>query len=337
VPSGVGHSMTPLISVILAVHNDERYIEESVRSVLEQTCEDFELILVDDGSDDGTVSLVDSLARTDSRIRLFRQRRSGLTCSLIRATAEARGLYLARQDSDDRSRSNRFAVQTNFLNTHPDIAAVGSDTVVIDQSGQRIKAIVGERGTGTIRSSLLSLRSTPIHGSVMMRRESVLAVGGYRLAFTVSQDFDLWLRLTEHCGLDNLSDILYEWRLNPVGVYSTRRMEQMMFSSIALAFTHERQLSGKDSYPLLEAAAGNIEYFLGEFHSSDKVHAQFGELLLRSGVKPELARRHLARGLREGNITARALALFVWSVCRLPWPGIRPMTACKGERSDLYG
>ena len=336
-PSGVGHSMTPLISVILAVHNDERYIEESVRSVLEQTCEDFELILVDDGSDDGTVSLVDSLARTDSRIRLFRQRRSGLTCSLIRATAEARGLYLARQDSDDRSRSNRFAVQTNFLNTHPDIAAVGSDTVVIDQSGQRIKAIVGERGTGTIRSSLLSLRSTPIHGSVMMRRESVLAVGGYRLAFTVSQDFDLWLRLTEHCGLDNLSDILYEWRLNPVGVYSTRRMEQMMFSSIALAFTHERQLSGKDSYPLLEAAAGNIEYFLGEFHSSDKVHAQFGELLLRSGVKPELARRHLARGLREGNITARALALFVWSVCRLPWPGIRPMTACKGERSDLYG
>lgn len=336
-PSGVGHSMTPLISVILAVHNDERYIEESVRSVLEQTCEDFELILVDDGSDDGTVSLVDSLARTDSRIRLFRQRRSGLTCSLIRATAEARGLYLARQDSDDRSRSNRFAVQTNFLNTHPDIAAVGSDTVVIDQSGQRIKAIVGERGTGTIRSSLLSLRSTPIHGSVMMRRESVLAVGGYRLAFTVSQDFDLWLRLTEHCGLDNLSDILYEWRLNPVGVYSTRRIEQMMFSSIALAFTHERQLSGKDSYPLLEAAAGNIEYFLGEFHSSDKVHAQFGELLLRSGVKPELARRHLARGLREGNITARALALFVWSVCRLPWPGIRPMTACKGERSDLYG
>ena len=336
-PSGVGHSMTPLISVILAVHNDERYIEESVRSVLEQTCEDFELILVDDGSDDGTVSLVDSLARTDSRIRLFRQRRSGLTCSLIRATAEARGLYLARQDSDDRSRSNRFAVQTNFLNTHPDIAAVGSDTVVIDQGGQRIKAIVGERGTGTIRSSLLSLRSTPIHGSVMMRRESVLAVGGYRLAFTVSQDFDLWLRLTEHCGLDNLSDILYEWRLNPVGVYSTRRMEQMMFSSIALAFTHERQLSGKDSYPLLEAAAGNIEYFLGEFHSSDKVHAQFGELLLRSGVKPELARRHLARGLREGNITARALALFVWSVCRLPWPGIRPMTACKGERSDLYG
>jgi glycosyltransferase involved in cell wall biosynthesis len=329
--------MTPLISVILAVHNDERYIEESVRSVLEQTCEDFELILVDDGSDDGTVSLVDSLARTDSRIRLFRQRRSGLTCSLIRATAEARGLYLARQDSDDRSRSNRFAVQTNFLNTHPDIAAVGSDTVVIDQSGQRIKAIVGERGTGTIRSSLLSLRSTPIHGSVMMRRESVLAVGGYRLAFTVSQDFDLWLRLTEHCGLDNLSDILYEWRLNPVGVYSTRRIEQMMFSSIALAFTHERQLSGKDSYPLLEAAAGNIEYFLGEFHSSDKVHAQFGELLLRSGVKPELARRHLARGLREGNITARALALFVWSVCRLPWPGIRPMTACKGERSDLYG
>jgi glycosyltransferase involved in cell wall biosynthesis len=329
--------MTPLISVILAVHNDERYIEESVRSVLEQTCEDFELILVVVGSDDGTVSLVDSLARTDSRIRLFRQRRSGLTCSLIRATAEARGLYLARQDSDDRSRSNRFAVQTNFLNTHPDIAAVGSDTVVIDQSGQRIKAIVGERGTGTIRSSLLSLRSTPIHGSVMMRRESVLAVGGYRLAFTVSQDFDLWLRLTEHCGLDNLSDILYEWRLNPVGVYSTRRIEQMMFSSIALAFTHERQLSGKDSYPLLEAAAGNIEYFLGEFHSSDKVHAQFGELLLRSGVKPELARRHLARGLREGNITARALALFVWSVCRLPWPGIRPMTACKGERSDLYG
>ena len=78
--------MTPIVSVILAVHNDERYIEESVRSVLEQTYEDFELILVDDGSDDGTGSLVDSLARTDSRIRLCRQRQCGLTHSLIRAT-----------------------------------------------------------------------------------------------------------------------------------------------------------------------------------------------------------------------------------------------------------
>jgi len=332
VPGGVGHPMTPLVSVILAVHNDERYIEDSVRSVLEQTCEDFELILVDDGSDDGTVSLVDGLARTDSRIRLFRQRRSGLTCSLIRATAEARGLYLARQDSDDRSKPNRFTVQTDFLDTHQDIAVVGSDAVVIDQSGQKIKTMVSERGTGTIRNSLLSLRSTPVHGSVMMRRESVLAVGGYRLAFTVSQDFDLWLRLTEHFGLDNLPDILYEWRLNPAGVYSTRRIEQMMFSSIALAFTHERQLSGKDSYSLLEAADGNIEYFLGDFDSSDRVHAQFGELLLRSGFKPELARRHLVRGLREGNITARALALFAWSVCRLPWPGIKPMTAYQGDR-----
>jgi len=329
--------MTPVVSVILAVHNDERYLEESVRSVLEQTYEDFELILVDDGSDDATVSLLENLDKMDSRIKLYRQRRSGLTHSLIRATVEARGRYLARQDSDDRSRLNRFALQTAFLEAHPDVAAVGSDAAVIDLNGRRVKTIMGERGRERIRKSLLSLRSTPVHGSMMMRRESVLAVGGYRLAFTVSQDFDLWLRLTEHFGLENTPDVLYEWRLNPSGIYSTRRIEQMMLSSIALAFTHERRLFGKDSYPLLEAAGDDFEGFLGDYRLSDRIHAQLGELLLRSGVKPELARRHLAKSVREGNITPRTLALLVWSVCRLPWPGIQPMKVDQGGRSDSHG
>ena len=329
--------MTPAVSVILAVHNDGRYLEESVRSVLEQTYKDFELILVDDGSDDGTVSLVDSLAKMDSRIRLHRQQRSGLTSSLIWATAEARGRYLARQDSDDRSRPNRFALQTAFLESHRDVAAVGSDVTVIDENGRRVKTVMGERGTDRIRKSLLSLRSTPVHGAMMMRKESVLAVGGYRLAFTVSQDFDLWLRLTEHFGLENVSDTLYEWRLNPSGIYSTRRIEQMMLSSIALAFTRERRLSGRDSYPLLEATGGDFEGFLSECRLSGRIHAQFGELLLRSGVQPELARRHLAKSVREGNITPKTLALFIWSVCRLPWPGIQPMKVDQGERSGPHG
>tara|TARA_B100000029_G_scaffold509035_1_gene597335 strand:- start:2829 stop:3821 length:993 start_codon:yes stop_codon:yes gene_type:complete len=329
--------MTPIVSVILAVHNDERYIEESVQSVLDQTYEDFELILVDDGSDDDTVSLVDTLVQTDSRIRLCRQRRSGLTKSLIRATGEARGRYLARQDSDDRSRPNRFALQTAFLDSHPDIAAVGSSTVVIDHSGRRINTIVSEQGTGTIRDSLLSMRSTPVHGSMMMRRASVLAVGGYRLAFTVSQDFDLWLRLTEQFGIDNVSDILYEWRLNPEGVYSNRRTDQLMLSSIALAFAVERRNSGEDSYRLLESVDGDFQKFLSGFDLRAIVHARYGELLLRNGQDMTSARWHLGKALRAGRISLKTMALFGWSWCRLPWPGIKAMKTDQTKRTSSHG
>ena len=329
--------MTPIVSVILAVHNDERYIEESVQSVLKQTYEDFELILVDDGSDDGTVSLVDTLVRTDSRIRLCRQRRSGLTKSLIRATVEARGRYLARQDSDDRSRPNRFALQTAFLDSHPNIAAVGSGTIVIDHSGRRIKTIVGEQGTDTIRNSLLSTRSTPVHGSMMMRRASVVAAGGYRRAFTASQDFDLWLRLTEQFGLDNVSDILYEWRLNPEGIYCTRRTDQLMLSSIALAFAVERRNNGEDSYGLLESADGDFQKFLSEFDLRAIVHARYGELLLRNGQDMKSARWHLGKALRAGGISPKTMALFGWSLCRLPWPGIKAMKTDQTKRSSSHG
>ena len=328
--------MTPAVSVLLAVHNDQRYIESSVRSVLEQTFQDFELILVDDGSDDGTGSLIDSLALTDSRIRLYRQRRSGLTQSLIRATGEARGHYLARQDSDDRSRPNRLALQTAFLDSHPEMAAVGSDAVVIDHSGRQVDTLMGERGTGAIRNSLLSLRNTPVHGSMMMRRESILAVGGYRLAFTTSQDFDLWLRLTEHFGQETLSDTLYEWRLNPDGIYGTRRNEQLLMSSIALAFTDERRTAGDDSYRVLETACGDVEKFLSEFDLRAFVHAQYGELLLRNGHDMESARCHLGKALCEGCIRPKTIALFGWSLCRLPWFGAKAMKTGKTERSVSY-
>ena len=103
--------MTPVVSVILAVYNDRPHIERAVRSILDQTLVDFELILVDDGSTDGTHLILDKLARSDTRIRLFRQSRQGLTVSLVSAMAAAQGQYLARQDSDDRSRPTRFAQQ----------------------------------------------------------------------------------------------------------------------------------------------------------------------------------------------------------------------------------
>ena len=319
--------MTPVVSVILAVYNDRRHIERAVRSILDQTLVDFELILVDDGSTDGTHLILDKLARSDTRIRLFRQSRQGLTVSLVSAMAAAKGQYLARQDSDDRSRPTRFAQQVAFLDAHRAVAAVGTAAAVVDDDGRQVRIIKGERGPNAVRRSLLSMRSAPVHGSIMMRRELVTAAGGYRPAFTVSQDYDLWLRLSECYDIDNLPDVLYEWHLNPTGVYSTRRAEQLMLGSIAWAFARERRDCGRDSYHLLEAAGGDFELFLSRFPQCGPVHAQVGELLLRSGDTPGDARRHLGRALLAGCLKPKTIALFGWSACRLPWPGGTPMSA----------
>ena len=318
--------MKPAVSVILAVHNDRHHIEDAVQSICDQTFADFELILVDDGSTDGTCSAVDTLARSDTRIRLYRQSRQGLTVSLDRAIAEAQGEYLARQDSDDRSRSTRLARQVAFLNAHQAVAAVGTAATVIDEDGRQLRTIWGERGPNAVRRALLSMRSTPVHGSMMMRREAVMAAGGYRPAFTASQDFDLWLRLSERCDLDNLPEVLYEWRLNLAGVYSTRRTEQLALSAIALAFARERRNRGRDSYSLLEASAGDFDLFLSRFRQRGPVDAQIGELLLRSGQDPADAQRYLGKALLAGCLRPKTIALFGWSACRLPWPGGRPMS-----------
>ncbi len=316
--------MTPL-SVVLAVHNGERHLEASVRSILTQTLPDFELIVVDDGSTDGTPEVLSALRRDDPRIVTVRQENSGLAASLNRGFELARGAYIARQDADDISLPHRFERQAAFLDAHPSIAAVGSSIDVIDRAGTVVGALNAVSGSRAVRRGLLTLRTTPAHGSMMMRKAAVQGVGGYREAFRAGQDYDLWLRLSSAGAIDNLPDVLYQWRLIGESVYGSRRATQLKYAGIALAMDRERSTGGQDSYDLLLRCGEDLDEFAARYRLGPYLRSLWGELLLRGLGNSAAVRAHFRAALAGGSARPWTVCLFGWTHLGLPWPGSRPL------------
>jgi glycosyltransferase involved in cell wall biosynthesis len=203
--------MTPVISVIMPVRNGAQWLAEAVASVRRQEFGDFEFLIVDDGSDDGTAPMLATFADADRRIRVLRQAQQGIVAALNTAIAAARAPYLARLDADDRAKPDRLGKQLAFMQAHEEIGLLGSRAEQIDATG----AIIGRLAPPTDGARLAHVlsRTNPfIHSSVMMRTARVRRVGGYRAAFKAAEDYDLWLRMAEAGGVANLADYLTQYR-----------------------------------------------------------------------------------------------------------------------------
>lgn len=309
------------------MRNGQATIDAAVQSVLAQTERDIELVVINDGSTDGTAARLAVLAAGDSRVVVVEQVHRGLTASLNHGLSRVRGAYVARQDGDDESLPERLARQAAHLDTHPDVAAVGSHAEVMDGSGKTIGTLRPPARAADVRRDLLSLRSTPVHGAVMMRREVVASLGGYREAFPVGQDYDLWLRMSRTHSIENLPEVLYRWRVDQRGVYATRRAVQLRYAGIALAFAQETLATGCDSYGQLEQAAGDLDRFAIGYAHRARVWANWGEFLLRGvGNSPDV-RRYFRKAIMAGQWQLRTLALAGWTHMGLPWPGGKPLSA----------
>jgi len=162
--------MSARVSVVMAVRDGAAFVEAAAESILQQHWSALELVIVDDGSRDGTAQLLEAIRRRDGRVRVLHQAPSGLAAALNRACACSTGEYLARQDADDLSKPGRLAHQIEYLDACPAVAAVGTAAEIIDERGAVIGAHAGAYGARRVREELASLRSTPVHGSVMMRR-----------------------------------------------------------------------------------------------------------------------------------------------------------------------
>src|SRR4051794_24616628 len=221
---------TPAVTVLLPVRNGAAYLEAAVRSILGQTFADLELLAVDDGSTDQTPAMLARLAAEDGRIRVVRQEALGLVPALNRGLEQARAPLIARMDADDVALPERLARQVAFLEAAPEVALVGTGWRVVAKDLTRRVVLPPQTDAG-IRLAM-ETANVLAHPTVMLRRDTVLAAGGYRPAFLLAEDYDLWLRLLDRCQAACVPEVLLEYREH-AGQATWRGLEQRILSEMA--------------------------------------------------------------------------------------------------------
>lgn len=224
----------PAITVAMSVYNGASHLVPAIESVLAQTFADFEFLLLDDGSTDTTRAIAEGFAARDPRIRVISRPNRGLVFSLNQLFAEARAPVVARFDADDICHPERLARQHAFLVAHPAHGLIGAATRYIDGAGNLAPNAPLQRPPdhdGIVRN----LEDGPnlCHSVVMVRRDLVLAAGGYRCAYLHAEDQDLWLRLSRVTRLHNLPECLLDYRVTPGQVSSRHMITQARHAAIA--------------------------------------------------------------------------------------------------------
>ena len=207
----------PAVSVLIPVYNCEAHLRAAIDSLLAQTFSDFELIVIDDGSTDGSTAI--ARGYRDRRVRVERfERNSGLSAALNHGLQMVHAPLVARQDADDVSRPDRLAAQVAVLRARPEVALVGSQARAIDGSGRTMRMVWRPIEDLSVRWYAL-LDNPFIHTSVMFRRGAALACGGFNAAFDpFSQDFALWWRIMQRHQVKNVDQPLVDYRVNPASI-----------------------------------------------------------------------------------------------------------------------
>ncbi len=303
----LGPMESPTISVVMPAYNAGDHVIPAIRSILVQTVEDFELIVVDDGSTDDTAAVVDSF--DDDRIRLIQlEKNVGIAAARNTGIEEARGEYVACHDADDRSRPDRFERQLEFLESREAIAAVGTGARLVDESGE----LIARRHVLTdVSLSDLVEENYFVHASMMFRRSALEEVGGYDGWFEPADDFELILRLAAEFELRNIDEPMYEIQIREDSTYGSHLEEMWLYSIIAV----KKVTESKEWDRLKETAnRDGIRAITGSL--SDRERRNYHYMLSREQLRygqPRVAREHVRRAIGASGPTPMLSLLYALS------------------------
>ena len=260
---------TPLVSVLMPAYNAERYIDEAVQSILNQSFKDFELIILNDGSTDKTWSIVQKYASKDSRIvAVSNTKNMKLSRTLNRGINMAKGKYIARMDADDISLSNRLRDQYHFMETHPQVGISGGSMNIIDTSNK----VIGKRdyhlSDVDIREHIF--KYSPFSHPLIIIRKSVLdKVGYYNPDFNPAEDYELYFRIGTISQFANLPIVLLRYRVVPKSM-TTGATKYMELLTIKIRKLYAQNL--KYHFKISDRVY-NIFHYLSIFILPDKVNS----------------------------------------------------------------
>lgn len=238
--------MNPFVSLVMSSYNSYLFLEKTVKSILNQTYRNFEFIIIDDASTDGSALLLEKLSAIDGRIVLVKNKTNvGLTKSLNIGIKKARGEYIARIDADDKSFPHRLQKQVEYLENNSGVFLIGSGALEIDELDSE-RGLFKPTTNYKLLHKKLPVENQFCHSSIMFRNDKK---SFYREKFVYAQDYDFYLNLLSRGEiLSNLKEALVEYRINTNAISWTKGAQQLLFAAKARDFYQERLLLGKDSY-----------------------------------------------------------------------------------------
>lgn len=311
---------TPKVSVVMPVHNAMPYLDVAVESILGQTFADFEFVILDDASTDGSTARLREWADRDPRIRLLEEKRNlGPALSSQRVAEAARAPIVARMDADDVSYPRRLEEQLEVLEQHPTTGVVGGLYDIIDASGRLIRRPEAWR--------LVHPASVPPFGNgpLMYRREVFDEVGGYRRQCEFWEDHDLIIRMGSISTIMIVAHAVYQVRQSPVSTRFASEQRRVERALDLMYRCRERLGQGRAYDDLLDLP---IEQ---EARIDPRVFISVGSMALWAGGKPRLFRRLFARGDLRFNF--RSVSALVWTA----WASAEPRSLRAFLRLVLMG
>lgn len=236
---------SPRVSVLMAAFNTANYLQQALASISSQSFADFELVVVDDGSTDGSTQILQTYAAIEPRMRLIARENRGLIATRNELLQAASGELVAWMDSDDISTPNRLAMQLARFDAEPDLVCLGGFAHCIDPDGEHLDVeryplvhqdiLVDQQMGGAMRFA-----------TTMMRRDIAIRVGGFREPFRMGEDFDLLLRLSETGNMANLPATIYFYRQHLSSVCATLGPRWVVYRDAILGLAQERKTKGSD-------------------------------------------------------------------------------------------
>lgn len=251
----------PEFSIIVAVYNSERYLAETLRSFQAQTLKQFEVVMVNDGSTDGSAQVAEQFCREDPRFRLYNTPNQGISATRNLAVQHARAPWMAVCDGDDTWEPNKLERQAAYIRdwaaheTEP-LLALGTAGDLINSTGGFVSDVTlhPRPWPDLLADEERMVQLNMINSSVVFLKDAFLKIGGYRASYTPTEDTDLWVRLSEHGAVMNLLEPLTHYRMHPNNVSRTQYVK-MIQGAKRVRTNSARRLAGLHELDTAEYAA----------------------------------------------------------------------------------
>jgi len=268
------------VSVIVPVFNGDRWLIQSLESLFSQTLRGFEIILIDDGSQDNTPKILSKIK--DSRLKVISFRRNkGIVHALNAGIKVARGKYIARHDIDDLSKHLRLEKQFDFLESHPNVHILATRAELIDEEDNSLEGVEAtflEKFNNAIVTQSDIKRALPLvnpifHGSVMMRKDALKKAGGYNLDYQFVEDYELWLRMIDEFNFHKLGERLYVYRSHQDQVRNQKaKFLQLMTIKIKLNYLQRKFFDNRRNLKIFIQGTGVNSQYYGEIAKIKKLN-----------------------------------------------------------------